>query len=165
MPKVVPAVIEPELDSRIHKTESLVGKYDSAALIDANLSNAAEFPSLQRQAYMEHYCTTAGNPASHLLPEFRGLQTSSLINLRNLPVFGTTGPVLQCTRFLINRIQNGSLWLTREIPIHAEDIHRLTGLSQTGADVSTAGQTSSKRARNSGNADFYTKYGTRRGGK
>ena len=48
MPKAVPAVIEPELDTRIHKTESLVGKYDNAALIDANLSNAAEFPSLQR---------------------------------------------------------------------------------------------------------------------
>ena len=46
MPKVVPAVIEPELDTRIHKTESLVGKYDNAALIDANLSNAAEFSSL-----------------------------------------------------------------------------------------------------------------------
>ena len=48
MPKVVPAVIEPELDTWIHKTESLVGKYDNAALIDANLSNAAKFPSLQR---------------------------------------------------------------------------------------------------------------------
>ena len=40
MSKVVPAVVEPELDTRIHKTESLVGKYDNAALIDANLSNA-----------------------------------------------------------------------------------------------------------------------------
>ena len=48
MPKAIPAFIEQELDPRIHKTESLVGKYDSAALIDANLSNAVEFPSLQR---------------------------------------------------------------------------------------------------------------------
>ena len=104
MPKAVPAVVEPELDTRIHKTESLVGKYDNAALIDPNLSNAAEFPSLQRQAYMEQYCTSAGNPASHLLPEFRGLQTSSLMHVRNISVFGTTGPVLQCTRFLLSRI-------------------------------------------------------------
>ena len=129
IPKAVPAVVEPEIDTRIHKTKSLVGKYDNAALIDANLSNAAEFPSLQRQTYMENYCTTAENPASRLLPEYRGLQTSSLMNLRNLPVFGTIGPVLQCTRFLLSRIQNGSLWLAQEIPIHAENIHRLTGLS------------------------------------
>ena len=87
------------------------------------------------------------------------------MNLRTLPVFGTTRPALQCTRFLLSQIQNGSLWLNEEIPIHAEHIHRLTGLSQNGADVSAAGQTSSKRARKSGDADLYTKYGTRRGGK
>ena len=46
MSKAVPTVIELELNTRIQKTESLVGKYDNAALIDANLSNAAEFPSL-----------------------------------------------------------------------------------------------------------------------
>ena len=32
-------------------------------------------------------------------------------------------------------------------------------------DVSAVGQTSSKHARNSGDSDLYTKYGTRRGGK
>ena len=87
------------------------------------------------------------------------------MHLRTLPVLETTGPALQCTRFLLSQIQNGSLWLNEEIPIHAEDIHRLTGLSQNGAEVSAAGQTSSKHARKSGDIDLYTKYGTRRGGK
>lgn len=39
------------------------------------------------------------------------------------------------------------------------------GLSQNGADVSTACQTTSKRAQKSGDADLYRKYGTKWGGK
>ena len=87
------------------------------------------------------------------------------MNLRTLSIFGTTRPALQCTRFLLSRIQNGSLWLNEEIPIHAADIHRLTGLSQNGADVSVAGQTSSKHTRKSSDSNLYTKYGTRWGDK
>lgn len=45
MPKALLSIAEPTLDSRIHRTESLVGKYDSAVLIDANLSDPVEFPS------------------------------------------------------------------------------------------------------------------------
>ena len=133
--------------------------------MDANLSDPAEFPHLHWQVFMEHHYMPGSSSNSRMRDEFRGLQQSTLMNLRSLPVFGTTGPVLQCTRFLLSRVQNGSLWLNEEIPIHAADISRLTGLSQTGADVSSAGQTASKRARKSADADLYTKYGTRRGGK
>ena len=67
--------------------------------------------------------------------------------------------------FLLSRIHNGSLWLGREIPIHVEDIHRLTGLSQEGRDISTASQNVSKRAKKAGDGDYYKKYDTKRGGK
>lgn len=57
------------------------------------------------------------------------------------------------------------MWLEREIPIHAEDISRITGLSAEGKDVSTKFQNVSKRAKNSGGCDYYNKYETKRGGK
>ena len=53
----------------------------------------------------------------------------------------------------------------REIPIHAEDIHRLTGLLVEGRDVSTTFQTVSKREKKVGDGDYYRKYDTKRGGK
>ena len=68
---------------------------------------------------------------------------------------------MQCTKFLLRKIYNGSLWLGKEISIHVEYIHRLTGLSQEGKDVSAAFQTVSKRAKTIGDNDLYAKYGTR----
>ena len=129
MTRVSPAVMEQEIESRIQKMESLVGKYDSATLIDTNLTDSFEFPALKRQVYIENYATAAGQPTTRVLPEFRGIQQSTILNLRNLPVFGITGVAMQCTKFLLSRVQNDSLWLGKEIPIHAEDINRLTGLS------------------------------------
>ena len=81
MPKALPSILEPELDSRIHKTESLVRKYDSVALIDANLSDSVEFLALHWQVYMEHYYSTTGHAVNRILPEFWGLHQLSLMNL------------------------------------------------------------------------------------
>ena len=53
MPKAPLSVPEPVLDSRIHRTESLVGKYDSAVMMDANLSDPAKFPHLHWQKNLE----------------------------------------------------------------------------------------------------------------
>ena len=115
--------------------------------------------------YIENYATEAGRAAARVLPEFRGIQQSTIMNLRNLIVFRITCIAMKCTKFMLSRIQNDSLWLGKEIPIHAEDIHRLTGLLQEGRDVSSAFQTISKRAKKLGDTDYYAKYGTRRGGK
>ena len=111
MTKVSPVVVEQELDSRIQKMESLVRKYDSTALIDADLIDSFEFPVLKRQVYMESYTTEARRATTKVLPEFRGIQQSSIMNLRNLPVFGMTGAAMQCTKLFLSRIQNNSLWL------------------------------------------------------
>ena len=109
MPRALLSVPEPALDRRIHRVESLVGKYDNAPCMDANLSDPAEFPNLHWQIFMEHHYTPGSSSNSRMREEFRGLQQSTLMNLRSLPVFGTTGPVLQCTRSLLSRVQNGSL--------------------------------------------------------
>jgi hypothetical protein len=65
-------------------------------------------------------------------PKFINLFNSTIINLRDLPVFGNTGKVARCTKFLIIRVHNISPWLDRRYPIHTEDIHHLTGLSLKG---------------------------------
>ena len=66
---------------------------------------------------------------------------------------------------MLSRLQNESLWLGREIPMHAEDIHRLTGLSTEGRDVSTTFQTVSKRAKKAGDCNYYKKYTPKEGGR
>jgi hypothetical protein len=58
------------------------------------------------------------------------------MNLRDLPVFGTTGEVSRCTKFLIRRVHNKSMWMDRRYPIHIEDIHHVNGLSLEGEDMS-----------------------------
>ena len=94
MTKVVPTVIEQELDERIQKMESLVEKYDSASLIDTDLKDSFQFPVMKKQVYMENYATEAEQEAKRVLPDFRGVQQSTILNLRNLLVFGTTGAVM-----------------------------------------------------------------------
>ena len=73
MPRALISVPEPVLDSRIHRVESLVGKYDNAACMDANLSDPAEFPHLHWQTYMEHHYTPGSSSTSRMRSEFRGL--------------------------------------------------------------------------------------------
>ena len=147
MAKKLSSVLEPVVDDRVTKTESLVGKYDNATLIDSDLIDWFDFPCFKNNVYMEDYTTTVGNHASQPKPDYRGLKHSTLLNLRDLQVFGTTGVAMQCTKLLLSRIQGGSLWLGREIPITTEDIHRLTGLSQEGREVSMAFQTDKKRVK------------------
>ena len=48
MTRVAPTVVEYELDERIHKMESLVGKYDSASLIDTDLTDSFQFLAMKK---------------------------------------------------------------------------------------------------------------------
>ena len=68
--------------------------------------------------------------------KFINLFNSTIMNIRDLPVFDTTGDVARCTKFLISRVHDKSLWLDKRYPIHAEDIHKLTRMSFKGEDVS-----------------------------
>jgi hypothetical protein len=98
-------------------------------------------------------------------PEFINLFNSTIMHLRDLPVFGTTGEVARCTKFLISRVHDRSLWLDQRYLIHADDIHQLTGLSLEGEDVSKGFQGPSKHGKKKGEVSLYEKFHTQRGGR
>jgi hypothetical protein len=98
-------------------------------------------------------------------PDFINLFNSTIMHLRDLPVFGTTGEVAWCTKFLISRVHDRSLWLDRRYLIHADDIHHLTGLSLEGEDVSKGFQGPSKHGKRKGEVILYEKFHTQRGGR
>jgi hypothetical protein len=65
-----------------------------------------------------------GTGDMHFIPkkEFINLFNSTIMNLRDLPVFNTTSDIAHCTKFLISRVHNRSLWWDKCYPIHAQDI-------------------------------------------
>jgi hypothetical protein len=87
--------------------------------------------------------------------EFINLFNSTIMNLRYLPVFHTSGEVARCTKFLINRVHEKSLWMDRKYPIHSEDIHQRTGLSIEGEDVSKGFQGPSNHGNKKGEPNLY----------
>jgi hypothetical protein len=93
------------------------------------------------------------------------LRESTINNLRGLLVFGTTSKVGHCTKFLISRVHNGSLWLNKEYLIHVEDIHQLTGLLMEPDDGTKGFQGSRKCGKKKGEPTLYDKFNTRQGGR
>jgi hypothetical protein len=87
------------------------------------------------------------------------------MNLRDLLVFDTTSEFEWCTKFLINKVHDRSLSLDRWYPIHAEDIHQLTGLSFKGEDVSKGFQGLGKHKKKKGEPNLYERFKKKRGGR
>ena len=83
MTKVALVVVEPELDERIQRMESLVGKYDNASLIDTDFTYSYQFLAMKRQVYIENYAAEGGEEAARLNIEFRGIERSTILNLRS----------------------------------------------------------------------------------
>jgi hypothetical protein len=98
-------------------------------------------------------------------PEFINLFNSNIMNLRYFPVFDTTGEVAWCTKFLISWVHDRSLWPNRWYPIHAEDIHKLRGLSIEGEYVSKGFQGPNKHEKKKGEPRLYERFHTQRGGR
>jgi len=96
--------------------------------------------------------------------DFIDLFNSTIMNLRDLPVFGTTSVIARCTKFLISRVHDRSLWLDKRYPIHEKDIQHLTGLSSEGENVSKGFQSLVKHGKNKGEPSLYEKFNTKRGG-
>jgi hypothetical protein len=86
------------------------------------------------------------------------------MNLYDLLVFGTIGDVAWCTKFLISRVHNNTLWLNQAYPIHVEYIHKIIGLSMEGQNVKDDFQGLWNHGRKKGKISLYDKYGTHRGG-
>jgi hypothetical protein len=97
-------------------------------------------------------------------PEFITILNSTIMNLRDLLVFSTTGEAAWCTKFLISRVRGRSLWLDRCYPIDAKDMHQLTGLSLEGKDVSKGFQGPSKHGKKKGEPNLYERFHMQRGG-
>jgi hypothetical protein len=98
-------------------------------------------------------------------PEFINLFNSIIMNLRDLSVFGTTGEVVCCKKFLISQVHDRSLWLDRRYLIHENDIHQLIGLSLEGEDVDKGFQGPRKHGKKKGEVILYEKFHTHRGGR
>jgi hypothetical protein len=92
--------------------------------------------------------------------EFINLFNLTIKNLKDLLVFSTTGEVAWCTKFLINRVHDKSLWLDRRYPVHVEYIHQLTGLSLGGENVSKGFQGPSKHEKKKGEPNLYERFHT-----
>jgi len=86
------------------------------------------------------------------------------MNLRDLQVFGNTGEIAWCTKFLISRVHDISVWLDKWYRIHSQDIQQLTGLSSQGEDVLKGFQGPSKHGKKKGELILYEKFNTKRGG-
>jgi hypothetical protein len=95
-------------------------------------------------------------------PEFINFFNSTIMNLRDLPVFDTTGEFARCTKFLISRVHDRSLWLDRRYPIQEEDIHQLTRISHEGEDMSKGFQVPRKNENKKGEPSLYERFHTHR---
>lgn len=146
----------------MNQTENLYGKYDKVVLVENDLSHSFHFPALKREVYTKAMTKPDRSQSKKVREDIRGLQRSTLLNLRGLLVFNIVGAVMQCTKFLISRVHGRSLWLDKEYPIHAVDIQRLTRLSTAGVGLSTVFQNTSKKT---GDDNYYKRYGTQHGGK
>ena len=95
MTNISTSVIEPDLYGIIKRVESLIGKYDKALLIDTNFIDSYYFPPMKKQVYIENYVKEVGGEAAKVHPDFRGIQRSTILHLRSLPVFGMMGASMQ----------------------------------------------------------------------
>jgi hypothetical protein len=128
-------VLDEPCDPRVKVMGDLKGKVEHVKLLDLELIDPALFPHMNIDVFWEMDPNELGGMQFVPKPEFVNLFNSTIMNLRDLLVFSTTGEVAQCTIFLISRVHDRSIWLDKCYPIHAKDIHQLIGLSFEGEHV------------------------------
>jgi len=109
-------------DPRVKIVGDLKGKVEHVKLLNIDLTNSALFPQMHTNVFWE--MALDGIKGMQFVPklDFINFFNLTIMNLRDLPVFGTTGEVVWCTKFLITMVHDRSLWLDKRYPIHAEDI-------------------------------------------
>jgi hypothetical protein len=152
-------------DPRVEIVGDLKGKVEQVKLLDLDLTDQFLFPQLNIDVFSSVSLDVLGGMQFVSKLEFIKLFNSTIMNLRYIPVFDTSCEVVRCTKFLINRVHDKSLWLDRKYPIHAEDIHQLTGLSIEGEDVSKGFQCPSRHGKKKGETNLYERFHTQRGGR
>jgi hypothetical protein len=130
------AVPDELCDSQVNIIGVLKGKVEHVKLFNLDLTDSALFPQMHPNIFWE--LAPDGTRDMHFISkkEFIDLFNSTIMNLIDLLVFGTTDELAHCMKFLISRVHDKILWLDKKYPIHAQDIQQLTGLSSEGEDVS-----------------------------
>jgi hypothetical protein len=107
------AVPDEPYDPRVEIVGDLKGKVEHVKLLDLDLTDSALFPQMHTDVFWE--IALDGTRDMQFVPrkEFINLFNSTIMNLRDLPVFGTTGEIGRCTKFLISRVHDRSLWLDK----------------------------------------------------
>jgi hypothetical protein len=129
-------VLDDFYDPRVEVVGDLKGNVEHVKLLDLDLIDPVFFPQMHIYVFWEMAPYMFGGIQFMPRPKFVNIFTSTIMNLRDLPVFSTTSEVAQCTQFLISRVHDRSLWLDKWYPILAIDIHHINGFSFKGEYVS-----------------------------
>lgn len=113
MIKTIVSIPNLGLDERNSMRDLVYGKYDKVVLVDNNLSESFQFPAMKHELYIESVMREDGSVTIKVKTDFRGIQQSTLLNLRILLVFGTKMETMQCTKLLVSRMHGGLLWLDK----------------------------------------------------
>jgi hypothetical protein len=105
------AIPEEFIDLRVIVESDLHGKVKQTRMVILDFKNASLFPQMDIHAFMDCNTLLDGHFQWQWKYEFVWLQESTLISLCDLPVFGTTGEVGRCIKFLISRVHNNTFWL------------------------------------------------------
>jgi hypothetical protein len=158
------AVPDEPCDPRVEVVGDLKGKVEQLKLLDLELTDQFLFPQKNIYIFWSIAPDELGGIVFFPKPKFINLFNSIIMNLRDLRVFGTTRKLVRCTKLLIIRGHNKSLWLDRWYPIHPKYIHQLTGLSLEGKDVFKGFRGPSKHGKKKGEPNLYERFHTERGG-
>jgi hypothetical protein len=116
------AVLDEPCDPQVEIVGDLKGKVKKVKLLDLDLTNQVLFPQMNIYFSWTVSLDEMGGRQFVPNPKFINLFNSTIMNLMDLPVFSTTGEVARCTKSLISRVHDRSLWLDRRYLIHAEEI-------------------------------------------
>jgi hypothetical protein len=159
------AILDEPYEPHIEIFGDVKGKTEKVKLLDLDLVDQVLFPKMNIDVFWDMAPDSIGGMHFFPKPEFINLFNSIIMKLRDLLVYETTGKVAHCTKFLISRVHDKSLWLDQRYPIHADDIHQLTGLSLEGEDIAKGFQGPSKNLKNKGEVNLYEKFQRQRGGR
>ena len=130
-----PVCPEERLDAwvLVHKDEHLKGYVEQVQLVDYDIHNYAVLPEFSPDQYSEWK-----GDKTRILKSFKPLLKSGITSQLHVPCFGNSSVVRKCVRLLLVQTHSRGIWLDRKIPINAEMIHAIMGLSQDGQDATDA---------------------------
>ena len=122
----------------VEEEGSLLGYVNDLKYQDYNLLDHIKFPQFQVNQYMAMTMNLA-TKVEALTPQawIASLQPSGLLNLLQIPYFGKSNEINDVVKVLLSCVHGGHPWLDHRVDITIDLIHRIIGLSKTGADPAT----------------------------